>query len=122
MYHKDEFTRNREALELQVRMRKGGGNYGASAASYTPANKLTSLFGLLIIASAALPLGVLTGILPKSTVAGIPIINEIPGLSSPHVATTAPATTKGHKHHKHGKKVAHVQVSHQATGRILNAE
>src|SRR5260221_1018546 len=106
MYYKDEFSRNKENLELQVRMRTGSKGAGAATGSYTPANKLTSLFGLLIMASAALPLGVMSGLLPKSAIAGIPVLNEIPGLSTPHVASSAPASSsKGHKHaRKHGRK------------------
>lgn len=124
MYIRDEFSKNRENLDLLVKMRTGGGSTGGAPSAYTPANKLTGLFGLLIIAAAVVPLGVWGGIIPKSAVAGIPLVNELPGMrsSAPASLQAATSTAKGRKHsHKHGRKAAQLKVSHRAVGRVLNA-
>jgi hypothetical protein len=78
---------------------------------------------MLIIASAVVPLGIWSGIIPKSAVANVPLINELPGMSSPTPTGLRDdaSSAKASKGHKHGHRQAHLKVSHSATGRILHS-
>lgn len=120
MTYKDEHSRNKEALDLMVKMRTGNGG----AAKVTPSSGANPLVGLLMIVAIGLPIGVLSGVIPKSAVAGIPLLGDLPGVqTSVRPASNHAASTKGYKSvKKHGKRKAGLHISHQATGRVLNAE
>ncbi len=120
MTYKDEHSRNKEALDLMVKMRSGNGG----AAKVVPSTGSNPLIGLLMIAAIGLPIGVLSGVIPKSAVSGIPLLGDLPGVkSAQHAEIKHAVTGKGHKTGKrHGSKRANLHVSHQATGRVLHAD